>query len=302
MADPSFPDLPPLPAAGSHPMAGPTRVSRLAVASLVFGLLACPFSILSGIPGLVCGIMGLNRIARSERPHASPRLSGQGMAIAGVVLSGLSMLILPVMVGLMLPAVQAAREAARRTMCANNLVQMGLGMLRHESAARLVPAAITDAQGTPLLSWRVAILPYLDEQALYEEFHLDEPWDSEHNRALIPRMPAVYACPSAPTAEGTTLYLLLDGPGAGCEKTRQRLDGRIRGVRLDDLARDGSAGTIMIVEVPSSAALEWTRPADLTVSPGEAARLGDGPGGSGHAGGIRHAVYADGHVEHLFPQ
>jgi prepilin-type processing-associated H-X9-DG protein len=303
MADQPFPDLPPLP---THPFSapaaapgGPTKTSGLAVASLVLGILSCPFSILAGIPGLVCGIMGLNRISRSEQAAVSPRLTGQGLAIAGIILSGLSMLILPVMVGLMLPAVQAAREAARRAVCGNNVRSMAFGMLTHESVQQILPAAITDADGTPLLSWRVAILPYLEEQGLYEEFRLDEPWDSEHNRALIPRMPEVYVCPSAPLEGGKTRYLLLDGPGACFEKQRQQVRDRISGVALGDL-RQPAAETILIVEAPTDRAVEWTKPEELTVSPAEAARLEDG--GGGHAGGVRQAAYADGHVELITPR
>jgi hypothetical protein len=305
--DQRFSDPPPLPANPfSPPSAGtaePTRTSGLAIASLVLGILACPFSILAGIPGLICGILGLNRISRSERTGTAPRLTGQGFAITGIIFSGLSMLILPVMVALMLPAVQAAREAARRTMCANNIRELAWGMLAHDSRHDLVPAAITAADGTPLLSWRVAILPFLDRQELYARFHLDEPWDSDHNRALIPLMPEVYACPSSPDIDaGTTRYLLLDGPGAGFARANQRRgDGAaatIRGVRLADLEA-GQSDTIMIVEVPSGRAVEWTKPEELTVSPAEAATLDDR--GGGHAGGIRLAAYADGHIESLTP-
>lgn len=59
---------------------------------------------------------------------------------------------------------------------------------------------------TPKLSWRVALLPFLGEDALYKEFHLDEPWLSEHNKSLIPRMPDVYRTPDIPTEAGKTRY------------------------------------------------------------------------------------------------
>lgn len=303
MADQSFSDPPPLP---GNPFSAPltgvgtSRTSGLAIASMVLGILACPLSILAGIPGLVCGIMGLNRIARSEREAAGPRLTGQGMAIAGVILSGMSMLILPVMVGLMLPAVQAAREAARRSVCSNNVRQLALGMLEHESARGVLPAAITDADGRPLLSWRVAILPFIDEQALYEQFHLDEPWNSEHNRPLLERMPLTFACPSATSGPGITRYLLLDGPGTAFETSRlvagEGAGARVRGVKLVDLPADSSK-TLMIVEAPSDRAVAWTKPEELTVSAAEAQHL-DEPA-DGHARGIRQAAYADGRVESL---
>ena len=305
MADQPFPELPPLPANpyASPAAAGvPTKTSGLAVASLVLGILSCPLSVLTGIPGLVCGIMGLNRIARSERTPGGPRLTGQGLAIAGIILSSLTTLVLPVMVGLMLPAVQAAREAARRSVCSNNLRSAAFGMLLHESERGILPAAITAADGTPLLSWRVAILPFVDEQALYDEFHLDEPWDSPHNRTLIPRMPQCYACPSTPLDEGQTRYLLLDGPGAAFARRNLRPGDDaappVVGVRLADLEDDADE-TIMIVEAPVDRAVAWTKPEEFSVSPAEAAERDTG--GAGHGGRIRHAAYADGHVEALMP-
>ena len=78
----------------------------------------------------------------------------------------------------------------------NNEKQIALAMHNYHAANdHLPPAAIKDKAGKPLLSWRVAILPYLEQAALYNKFHLDEPWDSPHNKALIASMPAVYACP-----------------------------------------------------------------------------------------------------------
>src|SRR5262245_6014980 len=61
---------------------------------------------------------------------------------------------------------------------------------------RLPPAILYDEQGRPLHSWRVLILPYLEEEALYHQFRLDEPWDSPHNLALLPWMPKVYGVPN----------------------------------------------------------------------------------------------------------
>ena len=85
----------------------------------------------------------------------------------------------PVAVGLLLPAVQSARGAARRSVSMNNLKQITLAMHGyHDVHKTFPPAYTTDAAGKPLLSWRVHILPYIERQDLYEQFHLDEPWDS----------------------------------------------------------------------------------------------------------------------------
>ena len=111
---------------------------------------------------------------------------------------------------------QAAREAARRAQCHNNLRQIGLAMHNYASANDAFPrSAITDKQGKALLSWRVAILPYIDQQTLYQKFKLDKPWDSPHNKALLKEMPSTYLCPSRAVAEPfTTTYQVFTGKGA----------------------------------------------------------------------------------------
>src|SRR5207302_1956982 len=97
---------------------------------------------------------------------------------------------------LLLPAVQKVRMAAGRTRSANNLKQMALATINYADAFGRAPAAaICDKNGKPLLSWRVAILPFIEQDNLYKQFHLDEPWDSDHNKKLLARMPNVYALP-----------------------------------------------------------------------------------------------------------
>ena len=97
----------------------------------------------------------------------------------------------------LLPAVQSSREAARRAQCVNNLKQIALAMHNYHSANNAFPQTRDlDEKGKPLLSWRVAILPYIEQQELYNKFKLDEPWDSPHNKALLKEMPPIYRCPS----------------------------------------------------------------------------------------------------------
>ncbi|MEM9659452.1 MAG: DUF1559 domain-containing protein, partial [Planctomycetota bacterium] len=162
-----------------------------------------------------------------------------------------------ILVALLLPAVQAAREAARRTTALNSMKQIMLAMHNYADAHRAFPAQANYAEdGTPLLSWRVHLLPYLEHQALYEQFHLDEPWDSEHNKTLIPLMPLVYAEPSSPLdpTEGRTHFLGVKGEGLF-------LSGKNKGRSFADL-RDGTANTVAILQVSDDRATFWTKPDD----------------------------------------
>ena len=95
----------------------------------------------------------------------------------------------------------------------NNLKQIGLAIHNYAQANKTFPPAYTvDKDGKPLLSWRVLILPYLEGDDLYSEFHLDEPWDSEHNKKLLSRMPAVFRDPDSKlAAQGKTNYLTVRG-------------------------------------------------------------------------------------------
>src|SRR5262249_25771193 len=138
----------------------------------------------------------------AERVHLAVSTNTSTVAVGAVV------------VALTLPAVQAAREAARRNASMNNLKQIAIALLNHHDTYKRFPApSIKDKEGNPLLSWRVKILPFIDENELYKEFHLDEPWDSDHNKKLIARMPKVYASPNAPNQNGTTVYLGVAGAG-----------------------------------------------------------------------------------------
>lgn len=217
-----------------------------------------------------------------------------GPLTAGGGVLGVSPASTPVLVGLLLPAVQAAREAARRTQMTNNFRQVLLAMLNHEAAMkRLPPQAICDEEGKPLLSWRVAMLPYLEEGNLYAEFRLDEPWDSEHNRKLIARMPTVYADPSAPAdqaARGLTTIQVLAGPGTSFAAPA-------KGLRVADIT-DGTSNTLALVEATPENAVPWTKPDDIEYDP---KRPLAGIGNPWRPGGIFAVAMFDGSVRMVSP-
>ena len=192
-----------------------------------------------------------------------------------------------VLVGLLLPAVQAAREAARRAQCVNNLKQVGLAMHNYASVHGAFPApAITDKQGKALLSWRVAILPYLDQKGLYNKFKLDEPWDSPHNKPLLMEMPSTFLCPSRAAVEPfTTTYQVFTGRGALFEEGK--------GTKVADVT-DGTTNTIMAVE--ADRAVSWTKPDDLPFDPAAPPSLFGAA--SNHPGGFN-VLFADGSVRFI---
>jgi hypothetical protein len=118
----------------------------------------------------------------------------------------------------------------------------------------LPPAAVRGKDGKPLLSWRVSILPYIEQNELYQEFHLDEPWDSPHNISLLERMPKVYAPFSGKKTPQpyTTYYQVFVGKGTAFEGEE--------GIALSDFP-DGTSNTILITE--AGEAVPWTKPEDL---------------------------------------
>ena len=155
-------------------------------------------------------------------------------------------------------AVQKAQQAAAVSQSANNLKQIALAMHNyHDTNNAMPPAAVCDKRGKPQLSWRVLILPYIEQDALYKQFKLDEPWDSDNNKKLIDKMPKVYAMPGKHKPGDTdTYYRVFVGNGAAFDW--------LMGAKLQGIA-DGTSNTIMCVT--AATAVPWTKPDELEFDP-----------------------------------
>ena len=216
---------------------------------------------------------------------AQPRSSGSNtVIIIAVVCAVLACPVAGVCVGLLLPAVQAAREAARRMSCSNNMKEIGIALHEYHAAHGSLPPAYTvDAQGRPLHSWRTLLLPHLGEDALYQQIDLDKPWDDPVNQPFSQRIVQVYSCPSVPGDQTMTTYVAVVDPsgmmtGSNAVKFRDTLD--------------GLANTAMFVETGSQNAVNWMEPADINLSGFQSTQ---GIGNTTHMGGT-HVLMGDGAV------
>ncbi len=135
-----------------------------------------------------------------------------------------------------------------------NLRHLGLAMHNYASGQGSLPAAALYGKGNkPLLSWRVMLLPYLDQDKLYRQFKLDEPWDSPHNKTLLSKMPEIFAAPGLRDKfPDQTFYQVFTGKGTPFDGTE--------GMRFDKVT-DGLSKTILIVEAGTP--VPWTKPADI---------------------------------------
>ncbi|MBN2296272.1 MAG: DUF1559 domain-containing protein [Pirellulales bacterium] len=169
-----------------------------------------------------------------------------------------------------------------RRQTADKLKQLGLAMHNYHDSKKSFPAqANYDKEGRPLLSWRVHVLPYIDQLSLYRQFHLDEPWDSPHNRKLIEKMPEAYAMPnSSARHQYRTCFVRPVGENTVCPGKKA--------IKIKEIT-DGTSNTIMIVEVDEKNAVVWTKPDDIVVDPKQPAK-----GLGGHFKGGFWTTFCDG--------
>lgn len=223
--------------------------------------------------------------AKSKPPEAA---SGRAMAFVGKVALGIVALLL--LAALLLPATRSAREPARRNVCQSQLKQIVFAMEHYADEHGAFPPAYTvDGEGNRLHSWRTLLLPYLDEQALYESIDLTKPWDDSVNQHAREAFIDVYTCPSAVHDEGMTTYVVVTGKGMA-------FDGPTP-TKLSDV-KDLESETLAIVDVNGKRAVHWMSPDDITLEQLEVFWTEE----HGHHPGVVQAAFIDGRARALSQQ
>jgi hypothetical protein len=213
-------------------------------------------------PEMIAGLVGHGAVNHIEEYLSKPPLKREGKEliatfelpsigeIAGTYTGIMATAILP-------PALAHLQEEVQRISSTNNLDNIGIALSNYHNSHNSFPVSSPLKKTDPVqLSWRVQLLPFLGEEALYREFKLDEQWDGPNNKKLIDRMPKVYRCPLATAPPGQTYYKVFSGGGAVFEPGRQ--------MRVSDI-RDGLYNTILAVE--GGDPVIWTKPDDIPFDP-----------------------------------
>jgi len=193
----------------------------------------------------------------------------------------------------LVPVHRSSPEASRRMQCSNHLKQIGLALQNyHDTYGCLPPASIADAQGKPMHSWRVLILPFMEQKALYDKYRFDEPWNGPNNSKLHKEIVNVFCCPSRPKQQPRTetSYVAV----VGTETVWPGTDV----VKLADF-KDGTSNTILVAELANSG-IHWMEPRDLHVMQMPmAVNPTQGQGISSVHPNVALAVFVDGHTQAL---
>jgi hypothetical protein len=182
----------------------------------------------------------------------------------------------------------AVGKAADRARSMKNLKQIALAMhMYHDNYKCFPPAVLYGPDGKTPYSWRVALLPFLEQAALYREYRFDEPWDGPNNRRLAETRVPVFQCPSETARSANTSYFALVGPGTVFENRRGRKAADTAGsgaggmpgspaaggtpgrrnrevITFADIT-DGTANTLMVVEAKRD--IPWSKPEDIPYDP-----------------------------------
>jgi hypothetical protein len=214
-------------------------------------------------------------------------------------------LVIGMLVSMLFPAVNSSHRASSRNVCINNLRQITLAILNYEfNHGTLPPAYIADANGKPMHSWRVLILPYLEATALYEQYDFNEPWDGPNNSKLASQIADVFRCPGhgpeSSVAANEADYFVVTGSETAFPGGQSR--------RISEI-KDGVSSTIALIEA-TGLGIKWMEPRDVTLD--EALRL-FASGEGGHRGvhdsflsttyyetTVRSVAFLDGHSEYIY--
>ena len=173
------------------------------------------------------------------------------MVVAGII---------AVLIGLLLPSVEMAGDDPRRHQTANNLKYLGIAMHNyHDTYGSLPPAVVTDSDGRPLYSWRVLLLPFMEQKRLYEKFDLSQPWDSDTNRPLAEYVPGILESPYLDTGthpEKTTYLAVIDPQG------KQSIMLPQEGRSLDEVPCDLGIAVMVVEQIDRP--VIWTKPDDIS--------------------------------------
>jgi len=217
-------------------------------------------------------------------PQAGTTGGGGGMLVLVIAILGCLFVCGGIGVALLLPAIQAAREAARRAQSSNNLKQIGLALHNyHDTFGCFPPAVVTDDDGKLLYSGRVLLLPFLNQEAMYNQFDKSKAWNSPENVALSQTVIPIFVDPSSANSPvGQTDYLFVTGKRAIFEADTR--------IRMADVT-DGLSNTLAIVEVKNSG-VNWAEPRDLTIGQPMSLPAGNHPGGN-------NVLFGDGSVRFM---
>jgi prepilin-type processing-associated H-X9-DG protein len=234
-----------------------------------------------GIADFMPAVQEAHRALKDARVE----VSGSDLIVAGTYKADFD-------VGAMVVAAsRKVREAAARMSDANNLKQIGIALHNFSDtyggplpvhAVGPKGMALQNPKDKPLLSWRVALLPYIEQHTLYSEFKHDEPWDSPHNKKLIEKMPKIYA-PPKPGKPGYTHLQMVIGPNALSPV----------GTKMPASFTDGTSNTIAVAEAAQP--VIWTKPDDIMLTGKEVPKDLKKKFGGLHPGGFN-VVMWDGSV------
>jgi hypothetical protein len=201
-------------------------------------------------------------VAMNDNPYESPNAAGRppkqvkSRLVRGLVVVLTVLGVIGILVAVLLPARRGSTEAARRMSCVNNLKRIAIALHHYEDVHNCLPPAYTvDAQGKPLHSWRTLILPYLEQQALYETIDLTKPWDDPVNKEAYDTALPVYVCRSADCPRSHTTYHAILCPTGCFQPTQPR--------QLSEITDDIEL-TLMVLEVDSEHAVHWMSPTDAS--------------------------------------